>query len=223
MGSAATSRMKGEVQGLYVILDPSFLKDVSEVEAAEAIILGGAKVIQWRDKGRDKGEQLPVVREVNRLCAEAGVVSIVNDHLDLALVSGASGVHLGQKDLPLVEARKLMPGDAVIGVSTATVEEALMAEREGASYIAVGAIYPTSSKSVTRPAGLETLEAVANAVSVPVVAIGGINAGNVGPVMEAGADSACVISAVLSAADMETAARELSAAIDASKRGRNDG
>ena len=215
--------MKGEVQGLYVILDPSFLKDMSEVEAAEAIILGGAKVIQWRDKGRDKGEQLAVVREVNRLCAEAGVVSIVNDHVDLALVSGASGVHLGQKDLPLVEARKLMPGDAAIGVSTATVEEALMAEREGASYIAVGAIYPTSSKSVTRPAGLETLEAVANAVSVPVVAIGGINAGNVGPVMEAGADSACVISAVLSAADMQTAARELSAAIDASKRGRNDG
>ena len=223
MGSSAPSRMKGEVQGLYVILDPSFLKDMSEVEAAQAIILGGAKVIQWRDKGRDKGEQLPVVREVNRLCAEAGVVSIVNDHVDLALVSGASGVHLGQKDLPLVEARKLMPGDAVIGVSTATVEEALMAEREGASYIAVGAIYPTSSKSVTRPAGLETLEAVANAVSVPVVAIGGINAGNVGPVMEAGADTACVISAVLSAADMETAARELSAAIDASKRGRNDG
>jgi len=215
--------MKGEIQGLYVILDPSFLKDMSEVEAAEAIILGGAKVIQWRDKGRDKGEQLAVVREVNRLCVEAGVVSIVNDHVDLALVSGASGVHLGQKDLPLVEARKLMPGDAVIGVSTATVEEALMAEREGASYIAVGAIYATSSKSVTRPAGLETLEAVANAVSVPVVAIGGINAGNVGPVMEAGADSACVISAVLSAADMETAARELSAAIDASKRGRNDG
>ena len=223
MGSAATSRMKGEVQGLYVILDPSFLKDVSEVEAAEAIILGGTKVIQWRDKGRDKGEQLAVVREVNRLCAEAGVVSIVNDHVDLALVSGASGVHLGQKDLPLVEARKLMSGDAVIGVSTATVEEALMAEREGASYIAVGAIYPTSSKSVTRSAGLETLEAVANAVSVPVVAIGGINAGNVGPVMEAGADSACVISAVLSAVDLETAARELSAAIDASKRGRNDG
>ena len=123
------------------------------MEAVEAIIRGGAKVIQWRDKSRDKGEQLPIVREVNRLCAEAGVVSIVNDHVDLALVSGASGVHLGQKDLPLAEARKLMPGDAVIGVSTATVEEALLAEREGASYIAVGAIYPTSSKSVTRPAG----------------------------------------------------------------------
>lgn len=190
---------------------------------AEFIVRGGAKVIQWRDKSRDKGEQLPVVREVNRLCAEAGVVSIVNDHVDLALASAASGVHLGQKDLPLVEARKLMPNDAVIGVSTATVEEALLAERQGASYVAVGAIYPTSSKAVTRPAGLETLKAVADAVSVPVVAIGGINAGNIGPVMEAGADSACVISAVLSAANTEAAARELSAAIDASKPGRSDG
>ena len=213
----------GKIEGLYVILDPSFLDGVSEVEAAEAIIRGGARVIQWRDKGRDKGEQLPVVREVNRLCAEAGVVSIVNDHVDLALASGASGVHLGQKDLPLAEARRLMPEDAVIGVSTATVEEALLAEREGASYIAVGAIYPTSSKSVTRPAGLETLEAVAKSVAVPVVAIGGINAGNVGPVMEAGADSACVISAVLSATDMEEAARELSMAIEVSSGGRNGG
>ncbi len=208
----------GKIKGLYVILDPSFLDGVSEVEAAASIIRGGAKIIQWRDKGRDKGEQLPVVREVNRLCAEAGVVSIVNDHVDLALVSGASGVHLGQRDLPLAEARKLMPETTVIGVSTATVEEALLADREGASYIAVGAIYPTRSKAVTRPAGLGTLEEVAKAVSVPVVAIGGIDAWNVGPVMEAGADSACVISAVLSEVDLEAAARELSTAIDVSMR-----
>ena len=221
MGVDTSNRMNAEVRGLYVILDPSFLEGVSEVDAAEAIIRGGARVIQWRDKGRDKGEQLPIVREVNRLCAEAGVVSIVNDHVDLALASGAGGVHLGQKDLPLAEARRLMPEDAVIGVSTATVEEALLAEREGASYIAVGAIYPTGSKAVTRPAGLETLEAVAKAVAVPVVAIGGINAGNVGAVMEAGADSACVISAVLSAADVEEAARELSLRIEGSLRGRN--
>ena len=221
MGVDTSNRMNTEVRGLYVILDPSFLKGMSEVEAVEAIIRGGARVIQWRDKGRDKGEQLPVVREVNRLCAEAGVVSIVNDHVDLALVSGAAGVHLGQKDLPLAEARKLMPEDAVIGVSTATVEEALLAEREGASYVAVGAIYPTSSKSVTRPAGLETLETVAKSVTVPVVAIGGIHAGNVGAVMEAGADSACVISAVLSARDVEEAARELSLRIEGSLRGRN--
>ena len=114
----------GKISGLYVILDPSFLEGISEVEAAEAMIRGGARVIQWRDKTRDKGEQLPIVKEVNRICAAAGVTSIVNDHVDLALASGADGVHLGQKDLPLVEARALMPEGAVIGVSTATVEEA---------------------------------------------------------------------------------------------------
>ena len=103
-----------------------------------------------------------------------------------------------------------MPEGAVIGVSTATVEEARKAEADGAYYIAVGAIYPTTSKAVTRPAGLVTLESVSGAVSTPVVAIGGINADNVGPVVEAGADSVCVISAVLiSATDIEAAAREL--------------
>ena len=121
----------GKISGLYVILDPSFLEGISEVEAAEAMIRGGARVIQWRDKTRDKGEQLPIVKEVNRICAAAGVTSIVNDHVDLALASGADGVHLGQKDLPLVEARALMPEGAVIGVSTATVEEARKAEADG--------------------------------------------------------------------------------------------
>lgn len=214
---------RGKIEGLYVILDPSFLKGISEVEAAAALIRGGVGVIQWRDKSRDKGEQLPIVREVNRLCAEAGVVSIVNDHVDLALVSDADGVHLGQKDLPLVDARAVMPKGAIIGVSTATVEEAKQAESDGASYIAVGAIYPTTSKEVTRPAGLVTLESVADAVSAPVVAIGGINGGNVGPVVEAGADAICVISAVLSARDIEVAARELSSKIRASAGGCNAG
>ena len=213
----------GKISGLYVILDPSFLSGISEIEAAEAMIRGGARVIQWRDKTRDKGEQLPIVSEVNRICAEAGVTSIVNDHVDLALASGADGVHLGQKDLPLVEARALMPEGAVIGVSTATVEEARTAEADGAYYIAVGAIYPTTSKAVTRPAGLVTLELVSGAVSTPVVAIGGINADNVGPVVEAGADSVCVISAVLSAMDIEAAARDLSSKIRASSRGRHAG
>ena len=212
-----------KISGLYVILDPSFLEGISEVEAAEAMIRGGARVIQWRDKTRDKGEQLPIVREVNRICAAAGVTSIVNDHVDLALASGADGVHLGQKDLPLVEARALMPEETVIGVSTATVEEARKAEADGAYYIAVGAIYPTTSKAVTRPAGLVTLESVSGAVSIPVVAIGGINADNVRPVVEAGADSVCVISAVLSATDIEAAARDLSSKIRVSSRGRHAG
>src|SRR5581483_2673568 len=119
---------------------------------------------------------------------------IVNDHVDLALAVGAAGVHLGQHDLPLVDARRVAPHLAV-GVSTNTVEEARRAQAEGADYVAVGAIFATGSKVATRPASLERLREVRAAVRVPVVAIGGINAANIGAVVAAGADAAAVISA----------------------------
>lgn len=197
------------ISGLYVILDPSFCRGISEIDAARAIIRGGTKIIQWRDKARDKGVQLPILRKLTSLCAQAGVMSIVNDHLDLALISGADGLHVGQNDLPLTEVKPYLPDHRIVGVSTNNEEEALQAQKQGAGYIAVGSIYPTSSKDETRPAGLETLRKVAEAVSVPVVAIGGINLDNVGQVIDAGADAVCVISAVLSAPDMEKAARDL--------------
>ena len=204
---------KEKVRGLYVILDPQFCMGMSEVEVAKAIIKGGASIIQWRDKIRDKGEQLPIVREVNRLCTEAGVLLIVNDHLDLALISGAEGLHLGQKDLPTNEVRPFLSDEVIVGVSTATFDEAVKAEKDGASYVAVGSIYPSPSKDETRPAGLDTLRKVAAEASVPIVAIGGINDSNLHPVLDAGADAICVISAVLSAPDVEVAARNLASRI----------
>ena len=216
---ASKGNTRERVKGLYVILDPQFCRGCTEVEAAQAIIRGGARIIQWRDKTRDKGQQLPIVREVNRLCAEADVLFIVNDHLDLALISDADGLHLGQKDLPLTQVKPFLSEDKVVGVSTATLEEALKAHEEGADYIAVGSIYPTSSKEQTRPAGLDTLRKVVEAVSVPVVAIGGINEGNVDAVLDAGADAICVISAVMAAPDMELAARKLASRIDARTKG----
>ncbi len=198
-----------KVKGLYVILDPQFCKGMSEVEAAKAIIRGGARIVQWRDKVRDKGEQLPIVREVNRLCADAGVLLIVNDHLDLALISGAGGLHLGQKDLPIEEVKPFISNEMIVGVSTAVFDEAVKAEKDGASYVAVGSIYPSPSKDETRPAGLETLRKVASSASAPIVAIGGINESNLGTVLDSGADAICVISAVMSAPDIEEATRSL--------------
>ena len=215
---ASTSKVSEGLRGLYVILDPEFCRWGSEVEAAQAIIRGGARIIQWRDKVRDKGEQLPILRQVVRLCREAGVVSIINDHLDLALISEADGLHLGQKDLPLTEVAPLLPEGKVVGISTANIEEALKAQEEGATYVAVGSIYATSSKETTRPAGLDTLRRVVEAISVPVVAIGGINEGNVDPVLEAGADAICVISAVMSARDIEDATRVLTSRIQARQK-----
>ncbi len=217
----ASKSSRERVRGLYVILDPQFCRGCTELEAAQALIKGGAGIIQWRDKVRDKGEQLPIVRELVRLCAEAGVVSIINDHLDLAMISKADGLHLGQKDLPLTQVKPLVADENIVGVSNATYEEALRAEEQDADYIAVGAIYETSSKEKTRPAGLETLRRVVEAVSVPVVAIGGINESNVGPVMEAGADAVCVISAVMSAPDIEQATRNMVSRIEAYRKGAN--
>mgnify|MGYP001441123889 CR=1 FL=1 len=187
------------------------------MEAARAVIAGGAQVIQWRDKTRDKGEQLPIIREIISICKKSGVVSIINDHLDLALIAGSDGIHLGQRDLPLTETRPLFPNGKIIGISTATIEEAKKAEANGADYDAVGSIYPTASKEVTRPAGLDTLQRVVKAVSIPVVAIGGINAQNITPVVESGADAICVISAVLSKTNIEFAAESLSSKIRTTK------
>ncbi len=197
------------IHGLYVIIDPDACAARDPVEIARLALEGGAAVIQWRDKLRDKGDQIADARAVRDLCAKHGSTFIVNDHVDLALAVEADGVHLGQHDLPIEPVRPFVPPDFVIGVSTNNVEEAERAEAAGAGYIAVGSIFPTASKETTRPASPERLRDVKAAVSVPVVAIGGINGSNIDQVLAAGADAAAVISAVCSAGDPRAAAREL--------------
>ncbi len=198
-----------KVRGVYLIVDPTLTGGRPELQVAEAALKGGVTLIQWRDKDREKGLQLPIVRELRSLCERYGALLVQNDHPDLAVAAGAHGVHLGQKDLPLAEVRRLTPIDCIIGTSNATVAEAQASDAGGADYVAVGAIYATSSKDNTRPAGLDTLARVRAATQRPIVAIGGINAGNIGPVLAAGADAVAVISAIGMAADPEAAAREL--------------
>lgn len=197
------------VRGLYVIIDPDACAGRNAIDVARLALQGGAAMIQWRDKRRDKGDQLPGVRALHETCVKHGALLIVNDHADLALAAGADGVHLGQCDLPPGAVRGIVPADFIIGVSTNTAEEARQAEAAGASYVAVGSIFPTGSKSGTRPASLERLREVKAAVRVPVVAIGGIDAGNIDEVLAAGAGAVAVISAVCAAADPLAAAREL--------------
>ncbi|HEY7465503.1 MAG TPA: thiamine phosphate synthase [Dehalococcoidia bacterium] len=209
-----------KIGGLYVLIDPAACRGRPAVGVARTALAGGASMLQWRDKARDKGEQLPDLRAVYRLCLEHDAILIVNDHADLALVlndapapRGLLGVHVGQKDLPLTDVRRIVPSDFVVGVSTNNPEEALRAERDGASYVAVGDIFGTTAKQGTRPASPQRLAQVKAAVHVPVIGIGGINAGNVREVMAAGADGIAVISAVCGAPDPEAAARELVAAM----------
>jgi thiamine-phosphate pyrophosphorylase len=133
----------------------------------------------------------------------------VNDHVDLALAIGADGVHLGQRDLPVTVVRGIVPPQMLVGCSTNNPDEARLAESAGADYVSVGRLFPTESKFNTRPATLDTLRAVKAAVSIPVCAIGGINPSNIEDVIEAGADMAAVISAIVLADDPREATRRL--------------
>ena len=199
------------ISGLYVIIDPQQTRGRDPVEVARQALRGGARILQWRDKTRDKGEQLPQARSIHQLCREQGALFIVNDHVDLALACAADGAHLGQKDLPVSAVRPWAPAGFLLGVSTNNAEEARQAERDGADYVAVGSVFPTGSKETTRPASPERLREVKQAVGIPVVAIGGINEENIAQVLEAGADTVAIISAVCGAEDVEEAARRLAA------------
>jgi thiamine-phosphate pyrophosphorylase len=203
--------MRDGIAGLYVIVDPDQCAGRDPVAVARSALEGGAAMLQWRDKRREKGDQLEPAHAIRELCAEHRALFIVNDHADLALAVGADGVHLGQHDLAAVLVRPFVPRQFIIGISTNNVDEARRAEGTGASYIAIGAIYPTSSKGPerTRAASLDVLREVKAAVRVPVVAIGGINASNIDDVIAAGADAVAVISAVCSAEDVRSAAAEL--------------
>lgn len=197
------------LRGLYLIIDPEQTRGRDPVLVLEQALRGGVALVQYRDKVRDKGDQLPVVASMLALCRAAGVPLLINDHVDLALASGADGVHVGQHDLPVAVARRLLPQSAIVGCSTNNPEEARAAEAGGASYIAVGRIFASGSKSNTRPATVDIIRRIRAAVSVPVVAIGGITADNVDQVIDAGADAAAVIAAVCGAADVEAAARAI--------------
>jgi len=211
----------GRVRGLYVILDTNSLAGRSHLEVAGQVIRGGAGVIQLRDKTTPKRELLALARELAALCRDNGVLFIMNDYLDLAVAAGADGLHIGREDLPCVEARKLLPIHMILGRSVTGVELAVTAEADGADYIAVGSMYPTSSKETAMVVGPEMLSQVRQATSRPLVAIGGITGNNAAEVMAAGADAVAVIRAVICADSPEEAARQIVTEIEV-KDGQTD-
>jgi thiamine-phosphate pyrophosphorylase len=199
------------ISGLYVIIDPHPCGGRSPVEVARLALEGGARVVQWRDKRREKGDQLPDAHAVREFCLRQDALFIVNDHVDLALAVGADGAHLGQQDLPVDLVRTFVPDGFILGVSTNNADEARHAVERGASYVAIGSVFPTDSKEPvrTRAASVERVREVKAAVQVPVVAIGGINASNMDEVIATGPDAVAVISAVCGADDPRAAAAEL--------------
>lgn len=214
---AAMRRDQAElIRGLYVIIDPEVTGGREPLEIARAAINGGARMLQLRDKLRDKGEQLPLGIALRDLCAANDALLIINDHADLAAALGPEhvGLHVGQTDLPVAEARKILAPGQVLGRSNREIDLIVESQEMGADHVAFGAMYTTTTKQVTRaPQGPERLRQARAAASVPLVAIGGITADNVAPVVAAGADAICVTAAVGSAPEPEAAASALTEAI----------
>ena len=217
VGAALRREKADEVRGLYVIIDPQVTGGRDPYEIAVAAVNGGARMFQLRDKLRDKGESLPLAQSLQDLCQRHGALLIINDHVDVAAAVGSGGVHVGQTDLPVVQARQILSPQQVLGRSNREFEQLSESIAMGADHVAFGAIYATTSKGVARnPQGPERVrEAKAIAGDTPLVAIGGINLDNVTPVVEAGADAICVTAAVGSAEDPEAAAAAMTAAIEA--------
>jgi thiamine-phosphate pyrophosphorylase len=205
------------ISGLYAIIDSQFLGKRPHLKVAQELIKGGASVIQLRDKSTPKAELLPIAQELRKLCAEKSVLFIVNDHLDIALACSADGLHLGQEDLPVAVVKHLLPIDVILGCSVNTVEQAQKAEADGADYVAVGSMYPTGSKEKPVVVGVGRLKQVRGTVSLPLVAIGGINKDNASEVAANGADAVAVISALLGAKDVAEAARRIIKSFEAGK------
>ncbi len=207
-------RRGGREYGLYVVTDEGLSRCLSHTQIAERALAGGADVIQLREKAVEGRKLMEHARALRKLTKDSGRLFIVNDRLDIAMASGADGVHLGQEDMALADARALSPSGFLIGATVHDVREAVEAERAGADYLGLSPIFATGSKrDAGESCGLEMLRDVKRAVSIPVVAIGGISLANARSVLEAGADGLAVISAVVGQPDVEAAARSLKAVI----------
>jgi len=199
---------------LYVITDRQIARGLPHAGIARLVIEGGADVVQLRDKGLPCRDLFAAACEIREITREAGVLFIVNDRIDIAIASGAEGVHLGQDDLPLREARRIAPAGFIIGVSVGCVAEAVAAETGGASYVALSPIFPTASKEdAGHGHGIEVLREICSAVALPVIAIGGITPENAPQVVAAGAEGVAVISSVVGQPDISDAARQMKAIV----------
>lgn len=204
--------MKPEIDyTLYLCTDRALISTDTLEEAVERAILGGCTLVQLREKDCSSLDFYHTALGVKQITDRYGIPLIVNDRADIALAAGADGVHAGQSDLPCAALRAMLGNDRVIGVSAATVEEAVRAQRDGADYIGVGAMFPTGTKTDAELVSMETLAEIRRAVTIPIVVIGGIGPQNAALFRDTGIDGLAVISAILSKPDITAAARELRA------------
>ena len=196
--------MKNVDYTLYLVTDRDVLRGRDLIKCIEESILGGVTLVQLREKNVTSREFYEIAIKVKEVTSRYNIPLIINDRLDIALAIDADGLHIGQKDLPASVARKILGKDKILGVSAATLQESLKAEKDGADYLGVGAVFSTSTKKDTRDVSYETLSSITSSVNIPVVAIGGIN-----ELKESNIDGIAVISCILGKEDVKGAAEKM--------------
>lgn len=206
-------KIKAKDMMLYAVTDAAWTGEKTLAEQVEEAMKGGITFLQLREKHLTKEAFLKEAIEIKDLAQKYQIPFVINDEIEIAQKSGADGVHVGQDDMPVEEVRKILGEDKIIGVSAHNVEEAVRAERGGADYLGVGAVYPTSTKENTSAVSMEEMKKICQTVSIPVVAIGGIKKHNMKVLTGTGVDGIAVVSAIFAAKDIRKAAGELLEAV----------
>lgn len=194
---------------LYAVTDRAWLSEKTLYEQVEEALKGGVTCVQLREKDLDDEAFLEEAKEIRALCRRYNVPFIVNDNVEIAVKCGADGVHVGQEDMAAGDVRSKVGDNMILGVSVHTVEEARKAVADGADYLGLGAIFPTNTKTDVDQMKNEVLRDICNAVDVPIVAIGGLNRGNILKLAGSGVDGVALVSAIFSADNIEESCREL--------------
>lgn len=194
---------------LYAITDSSMIGNSTLKEKVEEAILGGATMIQLREKNISEDEYVALAKEIKEVTDKYNIPLIINDQVDVALACDAAGVHVGQQDMAAALARVKIGQEKILGVSVQTVEQAILAEKAGADYLGVGSVFPTSTKKDAALVSKETLKAICDSVNIPVVAIGGINEENITQLNGSGIAGISVVSAIFAQKDAQKAAEGL--------------
>lgn len=194
---------------LYLVTDRTWLNGESLESVVEAAIEGGVNAVQLREKNASREEYIKIAKSIGTITKKYSIPLIINDDIEVAVTAGADGVHLGMSDTDVITARRLVGKDFIIGASARTVETAVAAERDGADYLGVGAVFGTSTKADAKTINVNIFKTIVNSVSIPVIAIGGVNATNVIQLKDSGAAGIAVVSAILAQKDKKTAAETL--------------
>lgn len=194
---------------LYLVTDRSLMSTATLIEAVEQAILGGCTMIQLREKNISSLDFYRQSVEVKKITEQYHVPFIINDRIDIAIAVNADGVHIGQSDIPAAIARDLIGTDMLLGVSVASVKEAVQAANDGADYLGVGAMFPTGTKTDANYVSIEELKKIRHAVNLPIIAIGGINKGNIKQFHDTGINGLAVVSAIIAQPDIQKTAAEM--------------